>query len=197
MFTETDKKVLQTGLVMAGILAFALLYYTFIMVKPQVQNDRKEAQKKRDEKKKLDEELAQLQEYKGKEAEIAAFIQQLYKEVERIPQAKEALEFSRIIEDSIRMTNVDYTGMLPQKSIPRGAYEEIAYLIDGRARYHDFGQFLAVIEQHKNRIMRIRKLTVTSDPAKSPARHKLSVEVATYYFTETLPSLDKKEVASR
>ena len=65
-------------------------------------------------------------------------------------------------------------------------YAEIPYRIDCRARYHDLGQFLALVEQHKEQIMRVKNLDLSAD-AKNPSRHKVDIQVATFFFTRSIP----------
>lgn len=196
MFSETDKKVLQVGLVAAVIVGLALLYYVWAVVKYKVSGYEKTINTTQAQITQKQAELDNLNDWKARENEIRGYIERLRKEVDRLPTKPEAREFFGILQSSLSMTNLSENQIIRQKNVPMGAYEEIPYQIVCRARYHDLGQFLALVEQHKLQIMRIKTLDILND-LRRPSQHQVTLRVATFIFTEPVPQMDRKEVASK
>jgi hypothetical protein len=51
------------------------------------------------------------------------------------------------------------------------------------------GQFLTLIEQHPDQIIRVKTMRIGNDPNR-PSRHPVRMAVATFVFTEKVPALD-------
>jgi Tfp pilus assembly protein PilO len=194
MFSEADKKILQTALVGGVVAILGLFYYMWAVVNPEMASRDKDITSHTDLIKKKDAELAEIKRWEGRTAEIAAIIQQLDQKIKRLPGTSDASEFLRILRECVQITNLSDIRIGRVKNVPMGAYDEIPFMVTCRARYHDLGQFLTLVEQHPQRIMRVKTLNVTSDLAR-PSRHTAIVQVATFVFNESVPRA--KEVASK
>jgi len=192
MFSEADRKVLQTALIAGGIALLGLIYYIWASVNPEITQLDKAMSGYQEDLKKKHAELEQVKKWEARAGEIAAIVQQLEQKVQRVPKTAEPGEFFRLLRECVRRTNMTDIKIARLKNVPMGAYDEIPYTITCRARYHDLGQFLTLVEQHPQQIMRVKTLDVSND-AKRPSRHSVIVQLATFVFTQPFP----KEVASK
>ncbi|MDX1972965.1 MAG: type 4a pilus biogenesis protein PilO [Candidatus Sumerlaeia bacterium] len=101
----------------------------------------------------------------------------------RLPDNPEAIDFIDIIRESARRTGLSFSALKPVAIRNRDSYREIPYEVTGSARYHEFGQFLNLIECHPERFMRVNSFTMTNDP-KRPSIHPVKVEISTFMFQE-------------
>jgi len=193
MFSENDKKILQTTLVAGVVAVLALTYYVWAFVNPDLGNLRTEIATLKEQKTKKQGILAELKKWEGRTGEIATIIQDLDQKVQRLPRSADTSKFLEILRECVRRTNLSDIKIGRLKSVPMGAYQEIPYMVTCRARYHDLGQFLTLVEQNPQQIMRVKTLTVSNDKNR-PSRHTVVVQVATFVFTEPIP---KKEVVSK
>jgi len=195
MLSKADKKILQAVLVGAAVIIIGLVYYTMAFVNAEITG--KDADIKANDAllKKHQDELTELKAWAGRSNEINAIINELLQKVQRLPRSVEASDFFRILRDCVHRTNLSEIKVAKLKSINMGAYEEIPYMITCRARYHDLGQFLTLVEQNAQQIMRVKTLDLFSD-LKRPSRHRVSLQVATFVFTEPLPKPRGREAAT-
>jgi Tfp pilus assembly protein PilO len=186
MFTETDKKVLQVVLVFAVFAILGLFYYVWAFANPQLERLQKMEKKQAAAIKTRTAQLTELKRWEGKREDIRKIVDQLKERLRRLPQLVETFRFVNIIRQCMGKTNLSDMNIGRMKKVPMGAYEEMPYLINCRARYHDLGQFLTLIEQHPEQIIRVKRLTISND-ANRPSRHPVRVTVATFVFTEKVP----------
>jgi Tfp pilus assembly protein PilO len=194
MFSESDKRTLQTAVVAGVVAMLGLFYYSWAFVNPDIGGTEKSIADLQEEIKRKEATLAELKKWEGRTNEIASIVQDLEAKVQRLPKTSEASDFLRILRDCVRRTNLSDIKIGRVRNVPMGAYEEIPYMITCRARYHDLGQFLTLVEQHPDQIMRLKTLSMASD-LRRPSRLNVVVQVATFAFTESLPKT--KEVASK
>jgi len=194
MLSENDKKVLQVVLVVGVVAFIGLFYYSWAVVKGRMKNLDKTIKTAEETVRQKQQELSDMKKWQKRSAEIEGLITELQKKVSRLPSTVEAREFFSILRECVRMTNLTNIKIARVKSVSMGMYEEIPYAITCRARYHDLGQFLALVEQHRKQIMRIKTLDISNDP-KRPSRHPVTMKIATFVFTKPLPKT--KEVASK
>ena len=185
MWSEADKRILRPVLIGGAVILAALLYYSW------VKNDEATSMDARikgleEQKKAKQLEMEEIKKWESRSAEIEDIVKDLQEKVKRLPRTVEASDFFRILRDCVLMTNLTDISVGRVKRANMGAYEEIPYLIDCRARYHELGQFLALVEQHSQQIMRVRKLDVLED-INRPSRHRVTIEIATFVFTEQIP----------
>jgi Tfp pilus assembly protein PilO len=192
MFNESDKKILQIVLVVGVVAGLGLFYYYWAMAKYQIKSLDDEITTLAEQKKKKSAELRELKQWAEREDEITQIVAQLEEKVQRLPKTPEARRFFSILRDCIRITNLSANKIARLKPEPMGAYSEIPYQISGSARYHDLGQFLMLVEQHREQIMRVKTLDVRND-MKRPSRHPLNLKVATFVFTQPLPQQESVE----
>ncbi|MCX8036522.1 MAG: type 4a pilus biogenesis protein PilO [Candidatus Sumerlaeia bacterium] len=187
MFSKQDKKILQAALVGGGIAVVGLIYYVMVYVSKEVASYEKAIKTSNDTYKKKQAELDDLRRWEQRKEEINALVNDLMEKVKRLPRSVEASDFFRILRDCVHRTNLSEIKVGRLKTVDMGAYNEIPYMVSCRARYHDLGQFLALIEQHSQQIMRIKTMDVYVDMKKRPSRHHVNLQIATFVFTEPVP----------
>jgi len=193
-FTDADKRVLQTALVAGVVALLGLFYYVWAIVNPEIKQLKSAVMTEEADIKVREAELAELKRWEGRAGEIAMIVKELNQKVQRVPKTSDPSEFLRILQECIRRTNLSDLKIVRLKNVPMGAYEEIPYTITCRARYHDLGQFLTLVEQNPQQVMRVKTLDVRND-LKRPSRHNVIVQLATFVFVES--ALQDKEVAAQ
>jgi Tfp pilus assembly protein PilO len=191
MFSDKDKKMLQMIAVFAVVAVAGLFFYQRSTRAQAGAIDAKiatftELQKSKSK------ELEELRLIMDRSAEIGQMMTAIEEKRKRLPQTAEAREFYNIIRECIQITNLSELRIAPVAPVPMGLYEEVPYYITCRARFHELGQFLMLVEQHGKQIMRIKTLDIGND-LKRPSRHPVLVRLATFVF---LPTADK-EVAQK
>lgn len=179
--TAQQKDAIKAGLIFAFVLFAGVAAYYWQFAKPDVEA----AEKKVAE---LGGEIAdlkkQLREMSDAEANLERLKekQRLLEEVAaKLPSTVEPQEFFRAFSEILKITRMSYSEMQQLPLLERAIYTEIPYQIVGRGRYHDFGQFLNLIEENPNRLMRIKTFVLENDDNR-PSIHPLKVELATFKF---------------
>jgi len=190
--SDTDKKTLQTTLIGGVVVLLGLLYYVWAVVNPQVAGYDKSIRDLNDQMEVKQEELKDVKKWEERKGEITAIVQQLGEKVKRLPQTTDPSEFLRILRECVQLTNLTDIRIDRPKPILMGAYDELPYMITCRARYHDLGQFLTLIEQHPQQILRVKTFEISND-AKRPSRHRVTLQLATFVFAVS----KSQEVASK
>lgn len=176
-----QKDAVKAGIILAVILfAGAYAYYAYL-VQPEVKSSKDKTAKLRAEIQDLDGRLAEMD---SAEANLEALREKqalLEQVAAKLPSTVAPEETFRALEEIFKVTRVDYTQLTPQPLAERETYSEIPYRLTGRGRYHDFGQFLNMVEENNKRLMRIKNFTVENDDER-PSIHPLTVELATFKF---------------
>lgn len=99
----------------------------------------------------------------------------------RLPKTEEAFGFFETLNDILRRTSISNERLEKEKTNPEIRYTEIPYSVRAVGRYHEFGQFLDLVENNDKRFMRVKTLKLTGN-SKRPTQHPIEVEIATYSF---------------
>ncbi len=117
-------------------------------------------------------------------AEDYQAVKQRVQELEkRLPSTPQADQFFQALTEAIRVTDVINTVLEKQNINDRGSvqYEEIPYKLEIKSRYHQFGQFLNIIEQNPERFMRVKSMTIRNEKG-NPTLHPIDIQIATFRF---------------
>ena len=99
----------------------------------------------------------------------------------KLPDSPDAPGFYNALVKILQSTRINYTALEPKPPAERTAYMEIPYSITCAGRYHDFGQFLNLIEENPDRFMRVKSFTIDNSD-KRPSIHPITVDIATFMF---------------
>ena len=179
--TPQEKDVVKAGLILAVVLFGAVVYYYFYIVMEQQKRDKesiavidKDIKALKDEDRKITIAFANIDELKRK-AEYLKLIER------KLPDRADSQGFYQALTKILEVTNVSYSELVPKKQEVRSVYTEIPYEVNCRARYHDFGQFLNLIEENPDRFMRVKTFTIDNDDAR-PSVHPTKVDIGTFMF---------------
>jgi Tfp pilus assembly protein PilO len=176
---EQDKKTLQIGLFLCALILVGAVWAKFqifsvtntrtmgeidainaeVRVQQQLRNDLLDLRDRRDE--------------------IEALASRILLASSRLPSTREAREFYGELQQIVGTTQFDWNEFHPQRERTHQLYTEIPYRIAARSNYHEFGQFLNLIEENPSRFMRISRIDITNDRDR-PVNHPVDVEITTF-----------------
>lgn len=179
--TPKERDAVKAFVILGIFVAAIIGYFYFWQVKPQLVKDAEQTKKLTAEIKALDDRLramdvavANLEALREKQALLQAVSAKL-------PNSIDAPGFYQALVKILQVTRVEYSELSQQKEAVRAVYTEIPYRIVCRARYHDFGQYLNLIEENPDRFMRVKKFVIENND-KRPSVHPVTVELATFMF---------------
>lgn len=181
--TAQQKDAIKAGFILAAVLFIGVGFYWWQFTKPEIEQSETALTK-------ISGEISDLKKQMREMADAAAHLeslkekQRLLEEVSaKLPSSVAPQEFYRAFEDILKVTRLSYSELNQLPLLERTVYTEIPYQIVGRGRYHDFGQFLNLIEENPNRLMRIKTFVIENDDA-TPSVHPLKVQLATFKFNQ-------------
>jgi Tfp pilus assembly protein PilO len=169
-----------------GVLGVAgCAVYYFMLVKPELAEQKKAAADAVKEYEGYVEDNKKITEFQKKYEspeyqEIKKSVLELEK---RLPSTQQADQFFNALTDAILVTDVTNTSLQKQPILDRRSvrYEEIPYKLAMKSRFHQFGQFLNIIEQNPERFMRVKSMTIGNDKV-DPTLHPIDIQIATFRF---------------
>jgi Tfp pilus assembly protein PilO len=174
-----QKDAVKAGFILAIVLIGGVGAYYWYMAKPAITTAKATIEKTnteitglRERMKEMEVSAANMEELKRKQkllAEVAA----------KLPSTIAPQEFFHALDKILQVAQIDVSELQPESLLPREIYTEIPYKIIGRGRYHDFGQFLNLIEENPDRLMRVKTFTIENDDNR-PSIHPMTVELATF-----------------
>lgn len=180
-FSELDKKVLQIGILIAVVIGVILFYYMWAIQRPLIKRHNKEREKLENKAKQLKKQYTEMLRLVNQEDKLKQEVALLEEAARRLPRSRDRFNFFVELSDILQLTGVRYSKIVPKKEIVKAFYTEIPYEIVCLARYHEFGQFLNMIEQNPRRFMRVKTFNIRNDK-KRPSLHPITVGVATFMF---------------
>lgn len=179
--TLQQKDAIKAGGILGGFLFALVAGYYFYFAKVEIEA----AQKKHETlQKEIREAKSRIREMNDAASNLEALKekQRLLAEVaKKLPSNIAPEEFYRALDEILSVTRVSYSELTQLPLLTRPIYTEIPYKIDGRGRYHDFGQFLNLVEENPIRLMRVKTFTLENDDNR-PSVHPLTVNIATFKF---------------
>lgn len=185
-FSDDQKKTLLV-IVVFGVLALGGVgWYWWFFGNGKIKTFEAETVKLNEDVKGLDVQIKEIEDFED-------FTQGKYKELERhlatvekrLPQSREAIEFFTELNEILHSTGVITERLATDRIVtePGQGYDEIPYSIVGKGRFHEFGQFLNLVEQNPDRFMRVKTLKLTNEPGR-PSLHPIEVTIATFKFSK-------------
>lgn len=181
--SEKEKNVLTAGLILAGMFLFIFGYLHFFFFNSHIESNNRQIEEFRKKTLEKDKELAAMKEVVRKQDEVASMNERLKRVTAKLPSTPQAIEFLEELRASLERTGVRQTRVAPKPYVSRTLYTEIPYEVQGSARYHEFGQFLNIIECNPRRFMRINSIDIRENPAR-PSIHPVTVGISTFMFNK-------------
>lgn len=179
--TETQKQVLVIGVIVGFVAIFAVIYVQFMVFSDRKTESQEWIERAQGEIRTVRDELRTMQRFMENESERAELEARVDSARRRLPSDPQAQQFLEILRDTLVNTGVSFSYLSPESTVRRSMYDEIPYSIRGNARYHEFGQFINIIECHPERFMRVTGFTLRND-ARRPSVHPMEVGISTFMF---------------
>lgn len=179
--TSQEKDLVKAGFIMLVLLFCGIIYYDSQFLAAQLEKEKTEVAELKKKIRDQQERKAEMDAMAANMEEVRRKQQLLAQVVRRLPATADPEGFYQALEPVLTATQFEYTELQPQASQTRTAYLEIPYRILGKARYHDFGQFLNMIEENPDRLMRVRSFTIKNQEGR-PSIHPVTVDIASFMF---------------
>ncbi|MGI8907819.1 MAG: type 4a pilus biogenesis protein PilO [Candidatus Sumerlaeaceae bacterium] len=184
--TPPQRDAIKAGSILAIVLFGGAYAFYAYYIQPEMKRNYDLVAKIDVEIKDLNRRLAEMDEAE-KNMELLKQKQEYLRQIAaKLPSSIAPQEFYNAMIEILQTTRVDYSALAQLKLEERQVYTEIPYMISGKGRYHDFGQFLNMVEENPVRLMRVKKFTVENDDRR-PSIHPITVELATFMFNKRTP----------
>lgn len=180
--SESNKQALTIGVILAVLVGILLGYVYYMYVGPDLVVEKGRQVKLEDTIKTDKAELRRMEDFINDKASRDKLTAVVEEAKQRLPSDEKAIEFFDLLRDCLARTNVTQTRIAPMGAVKRPSYYEIPYEIVGSARYHEFGQFVNMIECNPRRFMRLSKMELSTS-SERPSIHPLSLTVSTFQFS--------------
>ncbi|HPB30888.1 MAG TPA: type 4a pilus biogenesis protein PilO [Candidatus Sumerlaeota bacterium] len=178
---EQSKKTLIGGVVVACLIIGGFLYYNSMILGTFYVQSQKKKEELGKEIKALNEELKQIREAEAQRDQIEQMRLVVAEAAKRLPDSPDAPGFYQELIRILRITGVFANRIDPREQRRQALYTEIPYELNAQCRYHEFGQFLNLIEENQSRFMRINALEVKNKDDR-PSIHPVTIGISTFMF---------------
>lgn len=176
---EKSKQALTVGLIGAGMLLFVIIYVNFMILSDVKKRNQRAITEINSEITEFRSELQTYERYLRNEDERQRMLAVVEEARSRLPESENTIEFFDIIRESARRTGIGFSKITPLDTRDQPSYSEIPYSIQGDSRYHEFGQFLNLIECHPDRFLRVNSFRLTNNDQR-PSIHPTQVQISTF-----------------
>ncbi len=180
-FSEQEKKTIFLGIFIAAMIVAGSIYYYIMFVKKEIEVNNTKMTKLSKEIKDVEKELKEMQRFMGKEEEVSSMKKLVETASNRLPSSHNEYEFLEQLIEVLRYSKVSQHALIPKTSIAQTMHTEFPYEINLKAKYHQFGTFLNLVEENPNRFIKVNSFTVANDD-KNPSIHPIKVEISTFMF---------------
>ena len=198
MFSEKQKQVMMAAAFIALLLGGGIWYFQFMMGSQAIKQWEEDARKYSEESEGLKEKIKEYKTLKSREAEIKAKEAQVKELAKRLPEVPEESQFYVILADIMDKASVFPIKVEKLKPNAREFYTEIPFRLECFVKYHNLGEFFNLIEEHRDRFMRIKQFNITGENpilAERPSVQYATVEIATYAYNSKARLKPPKVVA--
>ncbi len=179
VLTQDQKKALTVESVIGVVCILLIVYMWFMIGKPKVEANALTMKTVKDNIATKKGELAKVNQFEAQSNKDWEKIQlELEKIASRLPSTIAAPQFYNDLRKSLMITGIDTTQLSGDDVKAYREYSEIPYSVEAKGRYHDFGQFINLVEENQ-RFMRIKSFNIESNKDR-PSLHPVNVGIATY-----------------
>lgn len=181
--TAQQKDAIKAGFILAFVLLAGVGAYWWKFAQPEVAKAKETIVTLDTEIGSLNKQISQMDDAASNLEKLKEKQKLLEEVAAKLPSTVAPQEFYRALEEILKITRVSYAELSQLPLLERAVYTEIPYQIVGSGRYHDFGQFLNLVEENPNRLMRIKTFVIENDDSR-PSVHPLKVQLATFKFNQ-------------
>ena len=181
--TPSEKDAVKASIFLAVILAAMIAYYDFYILAEDIKRNTTQVEELKNQITERKERLYEMKQMVSNRVEVEQKQQILERIVKRLPKNEDDLGFYNAFGPVCQATHFEYTELSKMPPTTRTSYTEIPYRIIGKSRFHDFGQFLNMIEENPDRLMRVKGFTIDNQTQR-PSIHPVTVEIASFTFSQ-------------
>jgi len=189
-FTPKQRDILTAVRILVAMAVFGGLYLHFFFWSSSVKNCKAAIQTAETDNRIITVSLREIQEKLDNQDEIKRKAQYVTQVASMLPSSTDAPGFLNDLAEALQTTTIDYTRLKPNEPDKQIGYTELPYNIVCDGRFHDFGQFLNLIEASPKRFMRIKSFEIGMNNER-PSLHPVQLSIATFFLTKI--DNDKKE----
>ena len=182
-FDEQAKKNLSVGLFFAVVIFASFAYWHYSFLKPLYKKYEVQIKDLKAEIKKSQVDLDEINKAEGDRGNVENMRKIVAEATKRLPSTPDAAGFYQELIRILRITGVLTTRVEPGEKRTQTLYTEIPYSIQCQCRYHEFGQFLNLIEENQTRFMRVNSFTINNNDSR-PSIHPISINISTFMFSK-------------
>lgn len=192
--TESQKQNLMVVVMLGLMLIGGVWWYQFTFGGNARAANLKRAEDLADQSKELKARLDRYRELQNDIPQIQELKQRVLQAANRLPREPRENQFHQILTDTLAQTGVYPIRVEPQGRVEREFYTELPYKLECFAKYHDLGELFNLIEENRDRMMRIRSFTITNEsdaPTERPSVQYAEVDIASYSLNPSSRALDE------
>jgi len=182
-FDEQAKKSLTVGLFCAVVIFAGVAYWHYSFLKPLYKKYDSQIKVLNGEISKYKGDLDEINQAEKARGEVENMRRIVAEATKRLPSTPDAAGFYQELIRILRITGVLTTRVEPGGNRAQPYYTEIPYGIQCQCRYHEFGQFLNLIEENQTRFMRVNSFVINNNNNR-PSIHPISVNISTFMFNK-------------
>ena len=192
-FTAKQRDLLTALGILCVLVVFGVVYMYFVIWAPEMKTLNSVVATAIDENRTVLLEIRAAEEKLNDRDEIKRKADYISKLAKMLPSTIDAPGFLNNLASALQATKIDYKKLKPETPEVKTGYTELPYSIECDGRYHDFGQFLNLIENNPNRFLRVKKFEIAVSE-KRPSIHPITLSIATFFLTDS-NSKDEKVAA--
>ena len=182
---DQAKKTLSVGLFIAVIMGVGFGWWHFSILKLHYKRNETTKTNLNGEIKKMNDTMKEIRAAEAQRDQIEQMRKVVLAASERLPSTPDAPGFLQELINILRITGVQPQRVDPLEKHATVLYTDIPYKIECQGRYHEFGQFLNLIEENQTRFMRVKTFTIKNND-KRPSIHPVTVNISTFMFNTAL-----------
>ncbi len=168
--------------IFVAMVIFGVGYMYFFVWSPEITTNKRTADTAREETKKITMSIREINDKLSDETGIKRKFLYVSRVANMLPSSIDAPGFLNDLASALQVTQIDYTRLSPNEPNQKIGYTELPYNIVCDGRYHDFGQFLNLIEANPKRFMRVKSFDVKMNPDR-PSWHPVQLSIGTFFLT--------------
>lgn len=189
-FTAKQRDLSTAMGIMCALVVFGVVYMYFVIWAPEIKTLNSVVTTANDENRTVLLEIRSAEEKLNDRGEIERKTSYILKLAKMLPSTVDAPGFLNNLASALQAAKIDYNKLKPETPEVKTGYTELPYSIECNGRYHDFGQFLNLIENNPNRFLRVKKFEIAVSE-KRPSIHPISLSIATFFLTDSHSTNEK------
>lgn len=185
MLTEKQKNLLMVFALIFVLGVGGNYYYQMMYGDARKRNYRSEVEELETKMREVNNRIKEYNDLQNQKGDIEAMREKVELARKRLPRAPNQVQFHEILTAMAKEASVYLIKVEPLPIVRRQNYIEIPYRLECFAKYHSLGEFFNLIEENKDRLMRIKQFRVTNESGTLKDRPSVQyavVEISAFAF---------------